>query len=163
MFINNKDEKKASSFESINELFTKAQKSHDFGPFSHTNKKGHFILSYYNTLIDRIQLQRRVLHIFQEPSFDFSYDDIKQTIPIEDIVITDNIEAIQTKLLKGYAILQINENDNKVALINLSNEKDDIYSKIAFYFLYCYIPFLFVFIYMKQKIMKQQNNVVSHN
>lgn len=48
-----------------------------------------------NTLIDRIQLQRRVLHIFQEPSFDFSYikkiDDIKQTIPIEDIVITDNI------------------------------------------------------------------------
>ncbi|MBS4214256.1 hypothetical protein [Neobacillus rhizophilus] len=85
----------------------------------------------------------------------FSYikkiDDIKQTIPIEDIVITDNIEAIQTKLLKGYAILQIKENYNKVALINLSNEKDNIYSKIAFYFLYCYIPFLFVFIYMKTK------------
>ncbi|PLS04782.1 spore germination protein [Neobacillus cucumis] len=138
-----------------------------FGQFSLTNNKGHFILSYYNTPIDRIQLQRRVLHIFQEPSFDFSYikkiDDIKQTIPIEDIVITDNIEAIQTKLLNGYAILQIKENDYKVALINLSNEKDDIYSKIAFYFLYCYIPFLFVFIYMKQKIMKQQNNVVSHN
>lgn len=72
MFIKNKDEKKASSFESINELFTKDQNSHNFGQFSLTNKKGHFILSYYNTLIARIQLQQRVLHIFQEPSFDFS-------------------------------------------------------------------------------------------
>lgn len=130
MFIKNKDEKKASSFESINELFTKAQKSHDFGQFLLTNEKGHFILSYYNTLIDRKQLQRRVLPIFQEPSFDFSQikkiEDIKHTIPIEDIFITDNIEAIQTKLLKGYAILQIKENDNKVALINLSNEKDGL-------------------------------------
>lgn len=43
------------------------------------------------------------------------------------------------------------------------NSCNDIYSKNAFNFLYCYIPFLFVFIYMKQKIMKQQNNVVSHN
>lgn len=52
---------------------------------------------------------------------------------------------------------------------NLLNENSlivqlgDIYSKIAFYFVYCYIPFLFVFIYLKQKIMKQQNKVVSHN
>ena len=123
----NKNEKQAINSQSIDQLFAKANKSNDFGQFSLMDKKGHFILSYYNTLIDRELLQRRVLSIFKDPSFDNDHikkiEEIKQTIPIDDILITENIDVIESKLLKGYAILQIKENDQKVALINLSNEK----------------------------------------
>ncbi|MDP4105986.1 MAG: spore germination protein [Bacillota bacterium] len=125
--LRNKNEKKKRISQNIEQLFTKASKSNDFGQFSLMNKKGHFILSYYNTLIDRKLLQRRVLPIFQEPSFNISHikkiEDIKLLIPIEDVLVTEDIEIIESKLLKGYAILQIKENDQKVALINLSNEK----------------------------------------
>ena len=126
-FLKNKNDKQAIGPQDINHLFTKAKKSSDFGQLSLINKPGHFILSYYNTLIDREQFQCKVLYVFQEPSFDIGHlkniEDIRNTIPIEDILITDNIEVIESKFLKGYAILQIKENDYKCALINLSNEK----------------------------------------
>lgn len=127
MFLKNKIEKQAIGPQNINHFFTKAKKSSDFGELSLINKAGHFILSYYNTLIDREQLQCKVLSVFQEPSFDIDHikniEDIRNTIPIDDILITDNIEVIESKFLKGYAILQIKENDYRCALINLSNEK----------------------------------------
>lgn len=127
LFLKNKNEKKAIAPKDINHFFNKAKKSSDFGQLSLINKAGHFILSYYNTLIDREQFQCKVLSIFQESSFDIGHikniEDIKNTIPIDDILITENIEVIESKFLKGYAILQLKENDFKCALINLSNEK----------------------------------------
>ncbi|WP_181410135.1 hypothetical protein [Paenibacillus sp. tmac-D7] len=40
-------------------------------------------------------------------------------IPIEDIVITDQVEVIEAKLLKGYAALQLKATDHQCALFNL--------------------------------------------
>jgi len=126
-FFKKKIEKQAIGPQDINHLFTKAKKSSDFGQLSLINKTGHFILSYYNTLIDLEQFQCKVLYVFQEPSFNIGHikniEDIRNTIPIEDILITDNIEVIESKFLKGYAILQMKENDYKCALINLANVK----------------------------------------
>nr|WP_246025995.1 spore germination protein [Peribacillus cavernae] len=107
----------------IDQLFAKAKKSHDFQQLPLTNEAGYLILSYYSTLVVHLKLEQKVLCVFREPSFDSlkNIDDVKKIIPIEDIVITDNIEVIQSKLLKGYAILQMRENDHKCALINLAD------------------------------------------
>ncbi|RXT06953.1 hypothetical protein [Ammoniphilus sp. CFH 90114] len=43
-------------------------------------------------------------------------DDICGILPIEDIIITDNIDTIRAKLLKGRAILQMKEKDQTGAL-----------------------------------------------
>lgn len=127
MFLKNKIENQAIGPHDINHLFTKAKKSSDFGQLSLINKAGHYILSYYNTLIDREQFQCKVLYVFQDPSFEVGHikniEDIRNRISIEDILITEDIEVIESKFLKGYAILQMKENDYKCALIKLSNEK----------------------------------------
>lgn len=114
-------------FQDIGELFAKAKKSSDFKQFSLTNESGHLIISYYNTLIDQQQLQLKILLVFQEPPFELTklekIDHIKKIIPIEDIVVTDNIKEAESKLHKGYAILQMKENDQRFALILLSNDQ----------------------------------------
>ncbi|WP_134701161.1 spore germination protein [Ammoniphilus sp. YIM 78166] len=131
MFINHwfsKNENKKQDIDTLNldNLFTKTKKSSDFKQFSLSNEEGSFILSYYNSLIDQQQLQCKILQVFQDRSLDRGnlkkIDDVREFIPIEDIIITDNLDVIQSKLLKGYAILQIKENDPRCALIHLSNE-----------------------------------------
>src|SRR6476620_8649498 len=109
---NNKDKQAVTeNSQDIEELFAKAKKSSDFKQFSLTDELGHLIISYYNTLIDQQQIQLKILLIFRETPFEQDklgkIDDIKKIISIEDIVITDNVKEAESKLLKGYAILQM--------------------------------------------------------
>ncbi|PFN96142.1 spore germination protein [Bacillus sp. AFS076308] len=126
--LRDKEDKQAvtENSQDIEELFAKAKKSSDFKQFSLTDELGHLIISYYNTLIDQQQLQLKILLIFRETPFEQDklgkIDDIKKIISIEDIVITDNVKEAESKLLKGYAILQMKENDQRFALILLSND-----------------------------------------
>lgn len=128
-FLKNKNHtrKQASHAQDINDLFAKTKKSSDFVQFPVANEEGSCILSYYRSLIDHQQLQEKVLPVLQEQFMDTSrslpLDAIKTMLPIEDIVISDNPEVIESKFLKGYAVLQIKQNDSKAALLNLSNGK----------------------------------------
>ncbi|TYR81773.1 spore germination protein [Priestia megaterium] len=127
--IRSKEEEQANTENSqcIGELLAKAKKSSDFKQFPLRDESGQLIISYYNTLIDQQQLQLKILLGFRDRPYELAklekIDDIKKMIPIEDIVITDNIKEAESKLLKGYAILQMRENDQRFALILLSNEK----------------------------------------
>ncbi|WMX58779.1 spore germination protein [Peribacillus sp. R9-11] len=127
--LRDKKEKQAVTVNSqdIGQLFAKAKRSSDFKQFPLTGESGHLIISYYNTLIDQQQLQLKILLVFRETPFELNrlekIDDIKKIIAIEDIVITDNMNEAESKLLKGYAILQMKENDQRFALILLSNDK----------------------------------------
>lgn len=127
LFKNKTKNKKqaANPQQHIEHLFEKTKKSSDFVQISITNEDGAFILSYYSSLIDRKLLQNKILHSVQEHSLHTGslqqLDGIKTLFPIEDIVITDQVEVIEAKLLKGYAALQLKATDHQCALINLSH------------------------------------------
>jgi len=79
---------------------------------------------YYSTLIDAKWMQQHLILVMQNRSLDSKIkkiEDIKAWIPINDIEITDELKNIQSKLLKGYALVQLNENDQKCALVNLAD------------------------------------------
>lgn len=111
----------------LEKLFNKTKKSYDFHQLPLIDIDGYLILSYYSSLIDHEKLEQKVLSIFRAPYFDSGQikdiDDIKKVIPIEEIVITDEVEEIESKLIKGYVILQIKENDKRCALINIAESK----------------------------------------
>ncbi|MGD6968697.1 spore germination protein [Rossellomorea vietnamensis] len=117
----------ATSYSSIEELFAKTKESHDFHQLPVTDIKGYLIISYYGTLVDHLRLEEKVLCVFRSPNFHpeklNDIDDIKKIIPIEDIVITEDLNEIETKILKGYVVLQIREKDQKCALINMADTK----------------------------------------
>lgn len=77
-------------------------------------------ISYFNTLIDVKVLQSKVILPLQNRALDSEFErleDIKGWIPIEDIEISEQADDIQAKLLKGYAIAALDEDDRKYAVI----------------------------------------------
>lgn len=83
-------------------------------------------ISYYKTLIDEKRLQQHVIRAMQSRAMDSELkglEDIKSWVSVEEIEITDEVKSIQSKLLKGFAFVQLQENDSTCALINLSNKQ----------------------------------------
>lgn len=123
---NNKHKQQPAPPQSMDDLLTQLKRSSDFRQFSLTNEKGYLIISYYRTLVDHQKLQERVLKVFRELALQQSdihrIDDITNIIPIEDIVITEDTEMIESKLLQGYGMLQLKASDRRCAMIQLFHE-----------------------------------------
>lgn len=118
-------EESKSDIYSIEDLFIKVKKSHDFFQTQLTEAEGDLFISYYTSIIDQKKLEEYIFAIFRAPNFERkeikNISDVSKIIPIEDIIITDNIEDIKSKLMKGYAIIQIKQVDTCCALVNVSN------------------------------------------
>ncbi|WP_424769197.1 spore germination protein [Paenibacillus sp. sgz302251] len=112
---------------SLEELLQKAHKSVDFTQAAISCGSETFILSYYTSLVDQQQLQCKLLLALQEQNAandrSIGLEELHHIIPIEEIIVTDSIEEIEFKLLKGYVVLQINKNEKRCALIPLSSNK----------------------------------------
>ncbi|MGC5326898.1 spore germination protein [Brevibacillus sp. SYSU BS000544] len=124
-----KDDKIQSNLSSrmISDLLSQTKQSSDFitqYPILKNDKK--LFISYYKTLIDNQLLQCNILAILQDPNVLSelkSIEDIQVLIPIDNIQITDQIELIALNLLKGHVMLQLDQHDQKCALINISDQK----------------------------------------
>lgn len=102
------------------ELLDRAGQSSDFTtiPLTITGRKVR--ISYYKTLIDEKLLQSNVILALQNRSLHSELrrlEDISDWIPISDIEITDRVDDIQSKLLKGYAIAQLDQHDRNCILV----------------------------------------------
>ncbi|MBJ6949627.1 spore germination protein, partial [Vibrio cholerae] len=101
------------------------KKSHDFYQTQLTKTEGYLLISYYTSIIDQKKLEEHIFPIFRAPFYQSNniknINDIQKIIPIEDIIITDDIGCIKSKLMTGYAIIQITEKDKCCALVNISN------------------------------------------
>jgi spore germination protein KA len=111
-----------TEFKTLDQLLKLSGKSSDFKTTVVLLGKQEMRIFYYSTLIDAKWMQQHLILVLQNRSLDSEIkeiEDIKAWIPINDIEITDDLTNIQFKLLKGYAIVQLHENDQKYALVNL--------------------------------------------
>ncbi|RCW49463.1 spore germination protein [Paenibacillus prosopidis] len=109
----------------IQELKKQAGLSSDFITTTITLANQKLFLSYYKTLIDEKWLQDHFIHALQNRNTEIelkNVEDIRAWIPIQDAQITSEIKDIQFKLMKGHAIIQINENDRECMLLNLASQ-----------------------------------------
>ncbi|TFE22699.1 spore germination protein [Cohnella luojiensis] len=108
------------------ELKKLSEQSDDFKSTTISLPNQEVSISYYKTLIDEKLLQHHLILAMQNRALDSELkeiEDIKAWIPIENIEITDQVKIIQSKLLNGCAIVQLHENDQKCALVNLANKE----------------------------------------
>lgn len=113
-----KGEKKSKQETTMPDLLHLAKKSGDFKHFQIMDGPEPFWVSYIDTLVDDDTLHRDVLDHLQMADF-HSLQDLSQSIPIEDITVTADIDAIQNKLYFGYVLIQFHEYDAQCALINV--------------------------------------------
>ncbi|WP_055743766.1 spore germination protein [Brevibacillus choshinensis] len=107
------------------EFLALAQDSHDFRRHSLLEADGKFIISCYQTLIKSERLQSNILQPLQEfiRTQDLPNDlhDLAELISIENITFTDDVSTIASKIMSGYAAVQIRGDDCYSALIDLSD------------------------------------------
>lgn len=110
----------------FNELIKLSQQSSDFKRSTITFSNQTLHISYFKTLIDEKLLQHNLIAPLQNFPMEIELKDIgdiRECIPFDDIEITDNVNVIQSKLMKGHAIVQIHENDPQCALVHLAKKQ----------------------------------------
>ncbi|RED59240.1 spore germination protein [Cohnella lupini] len=110
----------------IRQLFALASRSSDFTTNTLAITEPPLKISYYKTLIDGDKLQQYLMSALQIQDVELKLrhlKDIQSYLPNDEIEITDRIEIIQHKLFKGYALIQLREEDPTCALIPLESKK----------------------------------------
>ncbi|MBE7102567.1 spore germination protein [Bacillus cereus] len=111
---------KRDHIHSLQDLITKLKESSDFVNY-HTsdNETMPYWISYYRPSLDGEKLQKYLMPtLLERPCA--SLEELKEHIPISGITITSDLQKIEDMVLKGHAIIQLNQQDQKCMLANIA-------------------------------------------
>ncbi|MBE7146943.1 spore germination protein [Bacillus mycoides] len=111
---------KSDHIHSLQDLITKLKESSDFVNY-HTsdNETMPYWISYYRPSLDGEKLQKYLMPtLLERPCA--SLEELKEHIPISGITITNDLQKIEDMVLKGHAIIQLNQQDQKCMLANIA-------------------------------------------
>ncbi|MGG5794775.1 spore germination protein [Bacillus nitratireducens] len=105
---------------SLQDLIEKLKKSSDFINY-HTSddETMPYWISYYRPSLDGEKLQKYLMPtLLEQPCA--SLEELKEHIPMSGITITNDLQKIEDMVLKGHAIIQLNQKDQKCMLANIA-------------------------------------------
>ncbi|WP_088349347.1 spore germination protein [Bacillus cereus] len=105
---------------SLQNLIEKLKKSSDFVNY-HTSddETAPYWISYYRPSLDGEKLQKYLMPtLLERPNA--SLEELKEHIPMSGITITNDLQKIEDMVLKGHAIIQLNQQDQKCMLANIA-------------------------------------------
>ncbi|MEK5444262.1 spore germination protein [Fredinandcohnia sp. FSL W7-1320] len=129
MFWKKKDFKQTvNSYETeektIEEVFNKAKKSSDFTTITPIEKNNNISLSFFKTLVDSKTLQQSLLQNLKENiSVVEKVSDLKNIIPIEDMVVTKDPKEIEKALHEGATVIYFKNQMDEFALLKIGNAR----------------------------------------
>ncbi|KFN02240.1 spore germination protein [Bacillus clarus] len=105
---------------SLQDLIAKLKQSSDFINY-HTSddETMPYWISYYRPSLDGEKLQKYLMPTLLERSCS-SLEELKEHIPMSGITITNDLQKIEDMVLKGHAIIQLREQDQKCMLANIA-------------------------------------------
>lgn len=107
----------------VPQILNQANKSSDFNQFSLFENRHSLTISYYRPLVDLEKFQKILLPCLKNNVEKINeLKELTKLVPLEDILISDDSSEIELKLSQGFAVVQINKNDNICALINIQSE-----------------------------------------
>ncbi|MGN4793665.1 spore germination protein [Bacillus cereus group sp. MYBK216-1] len=105
---------------SLQDLIEKLKKSSDFVNY-HTSddETMPYWISYYRPSLDGEKLQKYLMPtLLERPNA--SLEELKEHIPMSGITITNDLQKIEDMVLKGHAIIQLNQQNQKCLLANIA-------------------------------------------
>ncbi|MFV1454543.1 spore germination protein [Bacillus mycoides] len=105
---------------SLQDLIDKMKQSSDFVNY-HTSddETMPYWISYYRPSLDGEKLQKYLMPtLLERPCAPL--EELKEHIPMSGITITNDLQKIEDMVLKGHAIIQLNQQDQKCMLANIA-------------------------------------------
>ncbi|HET7578343.1 MAG TPA: spore germination protein [Bacillales bacterium] len=115
----NKPPKKETT---ITELLVQAKKSIDFVHYHHVKQKHPFWISYFKTMINPDVLHTDILSNIKDKSV-HSLEQLKSVLPLDNVIITDDVDKISNKLYEGFVLIQSHEHDKTCLLASATERK----------------------------------------
>lgn len=110
---------------SLSELIQKLKASSDFSTFEQSSVNT-FYLSYFKTLVNPEFVHRDLLPYLTDKPFQ-TLDELRKNLPLEGIIITDEVDKISSKIMEGFILLQMSPSDKKCLLVpSLSTENRQV-------------------------------------
>ncbi|OOQ94572.1 spore germination protein [Bacillus cereus] len=105
---------------SLQDLIEKLKQSSDFVNY-HTSddETMPYWISYYRPSLDGEKLQKYLMPTLMERPC-APLEELKEHIPMSGITITNDLQKIEDMVLKGHAIIQLNQQDQKCMLANIA-------------------------------------------
>ncbi|WP_459503279.1 spore germination protein [Bacillus sp. C1] len=105
---------------SLQDLLAKLKASSDFVSY-HTSEDETmpYWISYYRPALDGEKLQKYLMPSLLERTCS-SLEELKEHIPMSGITITNDLQKIEDMVLRGHAIIQLHEQDQKCILANVA-------------------------------------------
>ena len=105
---------------SLQDLIEKLKQSSDFVNY-HTSddETMPYWISYYRPSLDGEKLQKYLMPTLLERSCAL-LEELKEHMPMSGITITNDLQKIEDMVLKGHAIIQLNQQDQKCMLANIA-------------------------------------------
>ncbi|MGH1287251.1 spore germination protein [Bacillus toyonensis] len=105
---------------SLQDLIEKLKRSSDFVNYHTSNDETMpYWISYYRPSLDGEKLQKYLMPtLLERPNA--SLEELKEHIPMSGITITNDLQKIEDMVLKGHAIIQLNQQDQKCMLANIA-------------------------------------------
>ncbi|MED1104221.1 spore germination protein [Bacillus paramycoides] len=111
---------KQDHIHSLQDLIEKLKKSSDFINYHTSNDETMpYWISYYRPSLDGEKLQKYLMPTLLERPCT-SLEELKEHIPMSGITITNDLQKIEDMVLKGHAIIQLNQQDQKCMLANIA-------------------------------------------
>lgn len=116
--------RKASKTEghSLLKVIQHFNKSGDFIDFHNPQSPIPYWISYFGSLVDAEIVHRDILPFLNQSSIK-KYEDLKAALPIENVIITGDLETIQKMMLTGSVLIRFKENDNQGVLVKAEMNK----------------------------------------
>lgn len=107
---------------SMTEVITNYKTSSDFVQYEHNAKEMKFWISYIRTVVDTQILHDSILAPLLREKWNTNQQ-LKEIVPIEDIIVTIDTEIVSEKLLDGYVIISFSEYGIPCVLIRATLNK----------------------------------------
>ncbi|WP_273131388.1 spore germination protein [Metabacillus sp. HB246100] len=104
------------------QLIARFRTSSDFVQYEADTDKVKYWVSYIRTLVDLKTFEQSILPIVKSDKWD-KLEDLKKSIPVENIIITIDTDVIKEKLLAGYIVISLSEYGLPCALIKATINK----------------------------------------
>ncbi|WP_449537676.1 spore germination protein [Ferdinandcohnia sp. Marseille-Q9671] len=109
--------KQEKEYTTISELLVDLKKSKDFVEYYNPQSPQGFYIYYFSSIVDSEILHRDILKNVNELPV-VTLDDVKKAVPIESITITNDVNKVKSKILRGAVLVLLSESDTQCALIN---------------------------------------------
>ncbi|WP_309122202.1 spore germination protein [Paenibacillus sp.] len=113
-----------TEFDDLELLIEQAKRSTDYQEMRIPSAADEITVSYYGTLVDKELLRKRLIEPLQRHASQsddiHSLEGLARWIPTEEIEVTDQVEIIQSKLLRGHALVRRAGERKRCALVPLA-------------------------------------------